>query len=162
MAGRNTYEDSDHFGGSGPRPTARVFVLSHRALADTPTDRLSRHCRDRTRGRRGSRAADDKDVGFMGAVATAALQAGLVDELILHEAPVLFGAGRPFFHAARTSAPLSRRCHPDARDHPPSLPGRTVNHITGGVAPSDRIPHGTRDIDSALDENRGDHHQTQV
>src|SRR3979409_2424783 len=30
VAGRNTYEDSDHFGGGSPHPTARLFVLSHR------------------------------------------------------------------------------------------------------------------------------------
>ncbi len=34
-----------------------------------------------------------------GGVATAALQAGLVDELILHQVPVLLGGGRPFFQA---------------------------------------------------------------
>jgi dihydrofolate reductase len=28
---------------------------------------------------------------------TEALQAGLVDELVLHQVPVLLGAGRPFF-----------------------------------------------------------------
>jgi dihydrofolate reductase len=32
-----------------------------------------------------------------GGVVTAALQAGLVDEVILHQVPVLLGAGRPFF-----------------------------------------------------------------
>jgi dihydrofolate reductase len=34
-----------------------------------------------------------------GGVATEALQAGLVDELILHQVPVLLGGGRPFFQA---------------------------------------------------------------
>jgi dihydrofolate reductase len=28
---------------------------------------------------------------------TAALKAGLVDELVLHQVPVLLGAGRPYF-----------------------------------------------------------------
>jgi dihydrofolate reductase len=32
-----------------------------------------------------------------GGVATAALAAGLVDEVILHQVPVLLGAGRSFF-----------------------------------------------------------------
>jgi dihydrofolate reductase len=45
-----------------------------------------------------SRAAGDKDVGLMGGgVATAALAQGLVDEVILHQVPVLLGAGRSFF-----------------------------------------------------------------
>jgi riboflavin biosynthesis pyrimidine reductase len=30
---------------------------------------------------------------------TAALEAGLVDELVLHQVPVLLGGGRPFFAA---------------------------------------------------------------
>jgi dihydrofolate reductase len=43
-------------------------------------------------------AAGDKDVGLMGGgVATAALAAGLVDEVILHQVPILLGVGRPFF-----------------------------------------------------------------
>jgi dihydrofolate reductase len=32
-------------------------------------------------------------------VITSALQAGLVDELILHQVPVLLGGGRPFFQS---------------------------------------------------------------
>ncbi len=33
-----------------------------------------------------------------GGLVTEALKAGLVDELILHQVPVLLGAGRSFFH----------------------------------------------------------------
>lgn len=45
-------------------------------------------------------AAGDKDVALMGGgVVTAALRAGLVDELFLHQVPVLLGAGRPYFQA---------------------------------------------------------------
>jgi RibD domain-containing protein len=44
-------------------------------------------------------AASDKDVGLMGGgVLTSALEADLVDEVILHQVPVLLGAGRSFFH----------------------------------------------------------------
>ena len=44
-------------------------------------------------------AAGDKDVALMGGgVLTSALEAGLVDEVILHQVPVLLGAGRSFFH----------------------------------------------------------------
>jgi dihydrofolate reductase len=32
-----------------------------------------------------------------GGVVTEALKAGLVDELVLHQIPVLLGAGRPYF-----------------------------------------------------------------
>ncbi len=45
-------------------------------------------------------AAGDKDVSLMGGgVVTAALAAGLVDELVLHQVPILLGGGRPFFQA---------------------------------------------------------------
>ncbi len=54
LAGRNTYDDSDSFGGGSPHPAA-------------------------------------------GGVVTEALKAGLVDELVLHQVPVLLGAGRPYF-----------------------------------------------------------------
>jgi dihydrofolate reductase len=43
-------------------------------------------------------AAGDKDVGLMsGGIVTAALTAGLLDDVILHQVPVLLGGGRPFF-----------------------------------------------------------------
>ncbi|MEU6190468.1 dihydrofolate reductase family protein [Nocardia sp. NPDC047038] len=44
--------------------------------------------------------AGDKDVALMGGgVVTEALKAGLVDEVVLHQVPVLLGEGRPFFRA---------------------------------------------------------------
>lgn len=44
------------------------------------------------------KVAGDKDVGLMGGgVLTAALRAGLVDEVVLHQVPVLLGGGRSFF-----------------------------------------------------------------
>ena len=42
--------------------------------------------------------AGDQDVAVMGGgVTTAALRAGLLDEVILHQVPVLLGAGRRLF-----------------------------------------------------------------
>jgi hypothetical protein len=35
VAERNTYDDSEEFGGTGPHPTAPLFVLSHRAAPAT-------------------------------------------------------------------------------------------------------------------------------
>jgi dihydrofolate reductase len=44
-------------------------------------------------------AAGDKDVALMGGgVLTSTLEADLVDEVILHQVPVLPGAGHSFFH----------------------------------------------------------------
>jgi dihydrofolate reductase len=99
IAGRNTYEDSSRFGDDGtPHPAAPLFVLSHRpapqmagrqTLITTGIEDAVAAARD---------AAGDKDVALMGGgVVTEALKAGLVDELVLHQVPVLLGAGRPYF-----------------------------------------------------------------
>ena len=99
LAGRNTYDDSDRFGDDGgPHPTAPLFVLSHRpapAMAGRQT-LVTTGIEDAVAAAR--QAAGDKDVALMGGgVVTEALAAGLVDELILHQVPVLLGDGRPFF-----------------------------------------------------------------
>jgi len=100
VAGRNTYDDSDHFGGDGPHPTARLFVLSHRPVPEL-TERqtlITTGIEDAVAAAR--EAAGDKDVGLMGGgMVTAALKAGLVDEVILHQVPILLGGGRPFFQS---------------------------------------------------------------
>jgi dihydrofolate reductase len=100
VAGRSTYEHSSHFGGGSPHPTAPLFVLSHR-----PAPEISER---QTLVRTGiadaiaaaREAAGEKDVALMGGgVLTSALEADLVDEVILHQVPVLLGSGRPFFRA---------------------------------------------------------------
>jgi dihydrofolate reductase len=51
-------------------------------------------------------AAGDKDVALIGRrVVTEALTAGLVDELILHQVPVLLGGGRRFSRTSPTRTP---------------------------------------------------------
>jgi dihydrofolate reductase len=116
LAGRNTYQDSDRFGG-GPHPTAPLFVLSHRPAPEM-TDRqtlVTTGIEDAVAAARD--AAGDKDVALMGGrVVTEALRAGLVDELVLHQVPVLLGAGRPYstrFPSASSFA-SSKRCLPRA------------------------------------------------
>jgi dihydrofolate reductase len=98
LAGRNTYDDSGWIHGGTPHPTAPLFVLSHRpvpgmgerqTLITTGIEDAVAAARD---------AAGGKDVALMGGgVTTAALAAGLIDEVILHQVPVLLGAGRSFF-----------------------------------------------------------------
>jgi dihydrofolate reductase len=97
VAGRNTYDDSDQFGGGSPHPTAKLVVLSHRPAEVSERQVLvTTGVEDAVEAARA--AAGGKDVGVMGGGAlTSALEAGLVDELILHQVPVLLGAGRPFF-----------------------------------------------------------------
>jgi dihydrofolate reductase len=97
VAGRNTYDDSEGFGGGSPHPTAPLVVLSHRAaevgerqtLVTSGIEDALTTARSLSKG---------KDIGLQGGGAvTAALASGQVDELILHQVPVLLGEGRPFF-----------------------------------------------------------------
>ena len=99
VAGRNTYDDSGGFGGTGgPHPTAPLFVVSHRPAPPAATDKQT-FVTSVEAGIEAARAvAGDQDVAVMGGgVATAALRAGLLDEVILHQVPVLLGGGRRFF-----------------------------------------------------------------
>jgi dihydrofolate reductase len=88
-----------HWGGSGPHPAARLFVLSHRPapeISETQT-LVTTGIEDAVAAAR--EAAEGKDVTLMGGgVLTSALGADLVDEVILHQVPILLGAGRSFFH----------------------------------------------------------------
>src|SRR5689334_9061389 len=100
VAGRNTYEDSDRFGGGSPHPSARLIVLSHRPVPEVSERQtlVTTGVEDAVAAAR--EAADGKDVGLMGGgVVTEALKAGLVDEVILHQVPILLGGGRPFFQS---------------------------------------------------------------
>ncbi|WP_280258799.1 dihydrofolate reductase family protein [Nocardia wallacei] len=99
VAGRRTYVDSDGFSGGSPHPTAPLFVLAHErpAAASARQTVVTTGIEDAVAAAR--EAAGDGHVGLMGgAVATAALRAGLVDEVVLHQVPILLGGGRPFFH----------------------------------------------------------------
>lgn len=100
IAGRNTYDDSDRFGDDGaPHPTAPLFVVSHRPAPQMAGRQtlITTGLRDAVAAAR--EVAGDKDVALMGGVlVTEALKEGLVDELTLHQVPVLLGAGRPYFH----------------------------------------------------------------
>jgi len=98
VAGRTTYEHSSHFTGGSPHPTAPLVVLSHRPAPEAIEKQtfVSTGVEDAIATAR--EIADGKDVGLMGGgLATAALEAGLVDELILHQIPILLGGGLSFF-----------------------------------------------------------------
>jgi dihydrofolate reductase len=98
VAGRTTYEHSSHFGGGSPHPTAPLFVLSHRPMPEISERQtlVTTGIADAIAAAR--EAAGHKDVGLMGGgVLTSALEADLVDEVILHQVPVLLGAGHSFF-----------------------------------------------------------------
>jgi len=98
VAGRATYEHSAHWGGGGPHPTAPLFVVSHRPAPEISATQtlITSGIEDAIATARA--AAGDNDVALMGGgLVTEALKAGLVDELILHQVPVLLGGGRSYF-----------------------------------------------------------------
>jgi dihydrofolate reductase len=98
ISGRTTYEHSSHWGGGSPHPTAPLVVLSHRPepeISDKQT-LVTSGIEDAIAAARA--VADDKDIALMGGgLVTEALKARLVDELVLHQVPILLGAGRSFF-----------------------------------------------------------------
>lgn len=100
LAGRNTYDDCEWIHGGAPHPTAPLFVLSDRpvpGMSDRQT-LVTTGIQDAVAAARA--AAGDKDVALMGGgVVTAVLQAGLVDEVILHQVPIRLGGGRPYFQS---------------------------------------------------------------
>jgi dihydrofolate reductase len=99
VAGRHTYDDSGWSRGGGPHPTAPLVVLGPPppgAVEDARQMFVTTGIEDAVALARD--AAGTGDVGLMGGgVVTAALQAGLVDEVTLHQVPILLGGGRPFF-----------------------------------------------------------------
>jgi dihydrofolate reductase len=98
VSGRTTYEHSGHWGGGSPHPTAPLFVLSHRPAPEISEKQtlVTSGIEDAIAAAR--EVAGDKDIAVMGGGAlTSALAADLVDEMILHQVPVLLGGGRSFF-----------------------------------------------------------------
>ena len=98
VAGRTTYDDSDGWGGGSPHPTAPLVVVSHRPAPPeaTPAQTFTTSIEAALAAAR--TAAGDLDVAIMGGGAiTGALAAGLVDEIVIHQVPVLLGVGRRLF-----------------------------------------------------------------
>ena len=105
VIGRNLYDITGGWGGNHPIHGLHCFVLTHHPPAEVPqgetkftfvTDGIE------SAVRQAKLAAGDKNIGVTGAdVAQQALKAGLVDELLIHLAPVLLGDGvRLFDHLA--------------------------------------------------------------
>ena len=99
LAGRRTVEQVDHWGGD--HHGVPIFVPSHRppdaSVANYPlvtyvTDGIA------SAMAQAKAAAGDRDVLVHGAyTAQRALEAGVLDELQIHQIPVLFGGGRRLF-----------------------------------------------------------------
>jgi dihydrofolate reductase len=109
VIGRTTYDHSNGWDGGGPHPTAPPFVLSHRPpparLAAAAQVFVDTGIEDAIAQAR--RAAGDLDVALMGSgVINAALRAGLLDEVTIHQVPILLGGGTPLFGARPAAVDL--------------------------------------------------------
>jgi dihydrofolate reductase len=99
LAGRRTVEQVDHWGGD--HHGVPIVVPSHRppgpSVANYP---LVTYVRDGIASAmaQAKAAAGDRDVVVQGAyTAKRALEAGVLDEVQIHQIPVLFGGGRRLF-----------------------------------------------------------------
>jgi dihydrofolate reductase len=108
ISGRRTYDHSDGFGGDGsPHPTAPLVVLSHRPPPAGASQAFATSIEEAVEI--ASRLAGDRDVGLQGGQTTAAaLEAGLLDEVIVHQVPILLGGGTPLFPQSPPALELSR------------------------------------------------------
>ena len=103
IAGRNTYDISiPWWEADGPTGPARIplIVVSHTVPEAIPEGGVYTFTHDiETALARAQEAAGDKDIAIMGGanIAQQFLKAGLVDEVSLHLAPVIFGSGTQLF-----------------------------------------------------------------
>ncbi len=108
LAGRRTVEQVDHYGGD--HHGVRIFVPSHRppdpSVLNYP---LVTYVHDGIESAmaQAKAAAGDRNVLVHGAyTAQRALAAGVLDELQIHQIPVLFGSGLRLFEALPLSIEL--------------------------------------------------------
>ena len=101
VSGRRTAEQVDHWGGHHHGTDIRLFVPSDRppdpSVAKYP---LVTYVADGIESAmaQAKAAAGDRDVHVIGAyTAQRAIEAGVLDELQIHQVPVLFGGGRRLF-----------------------------------------------------------------
>ena len=123
VVGRRMYDVTDGWGGSSPFGVPCI-VVTHR-VGDQPDPASGfefvngvAEAVDRAR-----QIAGDKDVGIGGgaSIAQQVLQAGLVDKLQIHVAPVILGAGRTLF------GELGTRLH---LEHTRTLDSPYATHLT--------------------------------
>ena len=98
IAGRTTYDDVNGWGGAGPHPSAALVVLSHRPAPATATAAQTFVDNFPEALRVARAAAGDKDVSLMGSgPVAAALALGMLDEVTVHQVPVVLGGGTALF-----------------------------------------------------------------
>jgi dihydrofolate reductase len=101
ILGRRTFDIAEGAWGDNPPFAGKVFVLTHRPHEPvTRGDATFIFVTDGMESalRQAQAAAGGGDVELMGArISQQYLRAGLVDEMVIHVANVLLGAGRPLF-----------------------------------------------------------------
>jgi dihydrofolate reductase len=110
VVGRRMYDVTDGWGGKSPFGVPCI-VVTHR-VGDQPEPASGFEFVDgiEVAVDRAREISGDRKVGIGGgaSIAPQALQAGLVDELQIHIAPVILGAGRPLFGELGTRLQLER------------------------------------------------------
>jgi dihydrofolate reductase len=100
LAGRRTVEQVDHWGGDS-HGGVPIFVPSHRppgpSVANYPLVTYVRDGIVSAMAQAKAAAGDDNVTVLGGYTAQRALEAGVLDELQIHQIPVLFGGGRRLF-----------------------------------------------------------------
>lgn len=114
VAGRWMYEAAGHWGGENPWGVP-VFIVTHRPEEQPDGDAFVFVDGLEEALARAVEAAGDKDVSLSGGadVIRQALEAGLVDELVLITAPVVLGGGKRLFDGFEEDVDLRiRSVHP--------------------------------------------------
>jgi dihydrofolate reductase len=101
VLGRRTFDIAEEAWGDNPPMFGQVFVLTHRShetVTRGPATFIFVIDGIESALKQAQAAAGDRNVGLMGAnISQQYLKAGLVDEMEIHVANVLLGAGRPLF-----------------------------------------------------------------
>ena len=107
VAGRQTYEASDRWGGQNPWGLP-FFIVTHRPEEEPEGGAFTFVAGVEEAVDQAGEAAADKDVHVMGGadIIRQALEAGLVDELTIIVAPVVLGGGKRLFEGFTTSLDL--------------------------------------------------------
>jgi dihydrofolate reductase len=103
VAGRNTFDVSiEYWEANGPTGEARapVVVVTHEPPQKLPKDHVYTFVDNvKAAAKEAGKLAGEKDIAVMGGadIARQFLEAGLLDEISIHLAPVLFGKGTRLF-----------------------------------------------------------------
>jgi dihydrofolate reductase len=101
VLGRRTFDIAEGAWGDNPPMFGQVFVLTHRpheTVTRGPATFIFVTSGIESALKQAQAAAGDKNVALMGAnISQQYLKAGVVDEMEIHVANVLLGAGRPLF-----------------------------------------------------------------